>query len=127
MGGFIAQVQSETFVVDRAVVQETVPLQQGGAVAEPVVLGHALDQDPLGTVLRRVFTFEIYDEIVEFLGAFPGEEDEHAASIGEAVDDVVLRRCGLTLARLRTAGEFGIGLIGCDLRFCCHDAHEFGA
>ena len=102
MGGFIAQVESEAFVVDRAVVQETVPLQQGGAVAEPVVLGHALDQDPLGTVLRRVFTFEIYDEIVEFLGAFPGEEDEHAASIRETVDDVIFRGCGPARFALRT-------------------------
>ena len=120
VGGFIAQVESEAFVIDGAVVQETESLQKRGAVAQPVVLGHALDQDEFGTVFRAVFIFEIHDELVEFYGAFPGEEDEHAASIGEPVDDVVLRRCGLTLARRRTAGELCIGLISCDLRFGCH-------
>jgi len=73
------------------------PLQHCGAVAQPVVLGHALDQDELGTVSRTVFRFEIYDEMVEFFGAFPRQEDEHAAPIGEAVAEVILRRCGLTL------------------------------
>src|SRR5690348_10131923 len=85
-----------------------------------MVLSHTLDQDHLGAVLRRAFTFEIHDEILEFLSVFPREEDEHAASIGKAVGDVVLRGCGLALARRRTAGEFCIGLVGLDLRFCCH-------
>jgi len=76
VGGFIAQVERETFVVDRAVVQETVPLQHGGAVAQPVVLGHALDQNHLRTVHGTVFRFEIYDEMVEFFGAFPGQKNE---------------------------------------------------
>src|SRR5690242_6889849 len=93
----IAQVESEAFVIDRAIVQETESLQQGGAIAQPVVLGHALDQDQLGTVFRAVLVFEVDDELVEFYGAFPGEEDEHAASIGETVDDMILRRCGLAL------------------------------
>ena len=78
------------------------PLQHCGAVAQPVVLGHALDQDELGTVSRTVFRFEIYDKIVEFLGAFPGEEDEHAASIRETVDDVIFRGCGPARFALRT-------------------------
>src|SRR6185437_8763973 len=112
VGGFIAQVESEALVVDGAVVQETVPLQHGGAVAQPVMLGHALDQDQFGTVFGAVLIFEVYGELVEFYGAFPREEDEHTASVGETVDNVVLRGCGLTLDRRRTAGEFGIGLVG---------------
>jgi hypothetical protein len=58
--------------------------------------------------------------MVEFFGAFPGQKNEHAASIGEAMAEVIFRGCGLTLARLRTAGELCISLIGCDLRFCSH-------
>src|SRR6185437_11096387 len=85
-----------------------------------MVLGHPFDQNELGTVFGAILIFEIDDELVEFYCAFPGEEDEHAASIGETVDEVVLRGCGLTRDRRRTAGEFCVGLVGLNLSLGCH-------
>ena len=50
-----------------------------------MVLGQALDQDHFGLALGAVFAFEIHDDLIVFLGVFPGQEDEHASSIGKAV------------------------------------------
>ena len=57
-----------------------------GALAEPVVLGHAFDQDVFGGVGGSMVLAQSDEEIVEILPRFGGQEGEHAA---EAVFKVV--------------------------------------
>ena len=90
MGRLVAQVEGEAFFVYRAVVGEAVGLEQAGAVAQPVVLGHAFDQNHFGVARGAVFAFKIDDELVIFAGVLPGQEDERAAPIRETVAQVVL-------------------------------------
>ena len=84
VGGLVAQVEGETFFVYGAVVGEAIGLQQPGAVAQPVVLGHALDQNHFGAARGAVLAFEVDDELVIFACVLPRQEDEHAAPIREA-------------------------------------------
>jgi len=85
MGRLVAQVEGEAFFVYRAVFGEAVGLEQAGAVAQPVVLSHAFHQNHFGAARWAVLAFEIDDELVIFAGVLPGQQDEHAAAIGETV------------------------------------------
>jgi hypothetical protein len=120
VGGLVAEVESQAFFVNGTVVMKAVGLQKLRAIAQPMVLGHPLDQDQFGAAHGTMLAFEIDDELVVFLGVLPWQKDEHAASIGEAVARVIAGRNGLALFRPGTGRELCIRLIGGYLRWCRH-------
>ena len=85
VGGLVAQIEGKTFFVNGAVVGEAVGLQQPGAVAQPVVLGHALDQDHFGAARGSMLALEVDHQLVVFLRVLPRQQNEHAAPVGEPV------------------------------------------
>ncbi len=81
----VTEEKSETFFVDGAVVMEAIGLKELGAIAKPVVLGHAFHQNHFGTARWAVLAFEVDDELVIFAGVLPRQQDEHAAFVRKAV------------------------------------------
>jgi hypothetical protein len=82
----------EGALVGGLVVIETVGLDEFGAIAQPIVLGHALHKYGFGSGLGAVFAFEIDHQPVVFFGVLPWEEEKGDAFIGEAVARVVAGR-----------------------------------
>ena len=105
MGGLVAQVEGEAFFVYGAVVGEAISLQEPGAVAQPMVLGHAFDQNHFGAAHGAVLAFQVDDELVIFLRVLPRQKHEHAAAIGEAMADVVAGGRGFAFFRPGTGGQ----------------------
>lgn len=85
MSRLVAEEENETFFVDGAVVMETIGLKEFGAIAQPVVLGHAFHQNHFGAARWAVLAFEVDDQLVIFAGILPWQQDEHAAFVGKTV------------------------------------------
>ena len=88
-------------------------LEDEGALAQPVVLGHAVDQDFLGGSGGLVFGEEGIAQFVVLIALFPAKQSEGA---GEAVAEMVLGGGGATLGGDGTGGALGVLLVGGDLR-----------
>ena len=126
MGGLVAQVERKlllslrlaekrgliVFFIDHAVGTEAKVLENRGALAEPFVVDHALDQDVFRRGLRIVFGEEGSGEILEFGFVFPGEKLEGA---GETVPKIVLGDRLFTVGAGRAGGLLGIDAIGLNL------------
>jgi hypothetical protein len=87
-------------------------LEAEGALGQPSVLGHFLDQLNFCEADGLFVLDELIQEAVVFLLAFTGENAELS---GEAVADCVLGHGGFACGGNRTAGFLGITAIGLDL------------
>src|SRR5205085_2444430 len=105
-GGYWAGIREKGFL-----------LETDGALAEPEVLGHLLDQQLLGRGGGIVFFDETRDESVEGFGIFAFD---YRAAGGEAVAQRVLAGAGFAVDGLRACGRLRVGAIGRELRSCSH-------
>jgi hypothetical protein len=95
-------------------------LQQLGALAQPVVLGHAIHQHVLGRGGRVVLVAQGLAQVVEVL-LFFGVHDFEAAA--EAVLEAVLAGAGFAFFGGRAGGVLGVGAVSFDLG---GGGHDFG-
>ena len=91
--------------------------QPHGAVAEPVVLGHGLDERFFGRCLRLVLLPELGQEFKE-VGLPFGRQHPEFAGGGESMTEIVARGGGLSRLRFWTGGELCVRLVRGDLRLC---------
>src|SRR5579863_2083187 len=83
-----------------------------GAEADPVMVGHALDENLFGKGGGLVFADEVVEQSAEVLLVFAGDE---AGAGGEAPGKAVAGRFGFAFVGLGTGGFLRVGLVGCDL------------
>src|SRR5882757_663362 len=93
VAGAVADVESEALFVDGAVVAEASALETFGAATQPVVLGHAVDQDALGFGVGTMLVVEIGEQDAVGFAAFARENEENVA-VREAVAQVIAGRGG---------------------------------
>ena len=80
-------------------------LEAHGALTEPEVLGHLLDEQSFGWAGRPVLFVEVREEGVEFLPFFAPEDEVEGT---ESVTAGVLRRMRLSCVCLGAGGLFGV-------------------
>ena len=120
VAGAVAHEQSQALVVERTVVSEAAAFERFGATAQPVVLGHTVDQYALGFVFGAMLAVEIGEEEAVGFDAFAREEEENAVRVAEAVAGVIAGRGGFAFFRFGAGGLFGVGAIGGNLGFGRH-------
>ena len=103
MRGLVAQVEGELAIVDDLAggVVEAGFFEPHGAVAEPVMLGHGLDERFFGGCGGVVLLLELSVELVE-LGLGFGTQHPEFAEGGEAVAKIIARGGGFSRLRFRT-------------------------
>ena len=123
MRGLVAEVESELAIVDELAGFEIEAgvFQAHGAMAQPVMLGHGLDERFFGGCCGLVLLLELGQEFEEVVLRFRWQHPEFARR-GETVTEVVARGGGFPGFRFGAGGELRIGLIGGDLRWCRHTA-----
>ena len=102
VGGLIADQHGEVF--GRHVVLRELqgnPLKAHGALAEPEVLGHLLDEESFGGARQPVFFVEIGEEGFEFFPVFTAKDEVVGA---ESVAACVLSRTGFAFFCLGAGG-----------------------
>jgi hypothetical protein len=117
----IADVEGETLFVDVAYLIEALGFEKLGAAAQPLVLGHALDECIFGASHGAVLVSQIHEQIVIGVGTLAGQEKEVRVDVAETVAGSVVGGGGFALFRFGAGGMFGIDPVGCDLRFSRHD------
>ena len=117
VGGLVAEVEGEAFVVDRAVGGEALALEEQGAIAQPVMLGETFDQQHFGGAEGEVLADELALQRDVFGGVFPWQEEEQEAFVGQAVFGVIAGGSGFAFFCYRPRRELGVRLVGGDLRF----------
>jgi hypothetical protein len=117
--GLVAQIEGELAIVDHLAggVVEAGFFEPHGAVAQPVVLGHGLDERFFGGSSRLVLFLEGGEEFEEFVLRF-GRQHPEFAGWGEPVTEVVARGGGFPGFGFRAGGQLRIRPIGGDLRLC---------
>ena len=107
IGGLIAQVEGERFflVGGRAIAREGQVLEANSALAKPVMLGHALDEDFFGGSGGLVFAAERVEELIEGVLVFGGEHREDGA---ETVFEGVATGDGFASFGGRSGGAKGV-------------------
>ena len=120
VAGAVAHEERQAFVVERAVFFEAAALESFGAIAQPVVLGHAVDQDMLGFGFGAMLTQESAAEDAIGFGAFERKNEKNVVVAAEAVAKVIAGRGGFALFRFGACGMFRVGSVGGDLRFGRH-------
>jgi len=103
MRGLVAQVEGELALIDDLAGSEVEAgfFQPHGAVAEPVMLGHGLDERFFGGSLGLVLLLELGQELEELGLRFGGQYPEFARR-SEAVTEVVARGGGSSCFRFWT-------------------------
>ena len=86
-----------------------VHLEALGALAEPVVLGHFLDEHAFSDGGRLVLGFQATEEGIEFILILCGENRKCA---GEAVAEIVQAGCGFAGFGDGAGGVLRVGLVG---------------
>lgn len=120
VGGLVAKEESELalLIAQRKIVGHSDVLEALGALAEPVMLRHFLDQESFGHGGGLVFGAKAAEEVVEFVLVFGRQDGEGAA--GEAVAEIVEAGGGFTGFGLRSGGELRVFLVGGDLDVSGH-------
>ena len=121
VNGLIAQIEGELLRVDDLAGSEVEAglLKLESPMAQPMVLGHGLDEGFFGGSCGLVLLLELGQELVE-LGLRFGRQHPEFAEGGEAVTEVVARGSGFSGLRFRAGGQLCIGPIGGELRWCRH-------
>ena len=103
MRGLVAQVESELAIVDELAggVVEAGFFEAPGTVAEPVVLGHGLDESLFGRSLRLVLLLELGQEFKVVVLRFGWQHPKFAAG-SATVTEVVARGGGAAGLRFWT-------------------------
>lgn len=114
VGGLVAEEERELafLIAEGQIVCHSDVLETLGALAEPVVLRHILDQDGFGGGGGLVLGAEGVEELVEFMLIF-GRQDVKGA--GEAMAQIVFAGCGFSGVSGGTGGELGVLAIGGNL------------
>ena len=103
VGGLVAHIEGELFFLpaggEFGVEREA--LEREGALHEPVMLGHVVDEQLFSWGRRLVFGAQIGNELLEVFFALPGESHELA---GEAMTPAILRDGGFAFLGLGTTG-----------------------
>ena len=117
VGSLIAEVEREPLGVGDLAGDgvETECFERDSAFAEPLVLGHRLDERFFGRRSGPVLVTKAGEEFVELELGFRGKDPESARG-REAVTDVVARGGGFTGFRFGTGGELRIRTVRGDLR-----------
>ena len=106
LGGFVAQVEREGFVVARF---QGAGLHVPGAALQPPGLGHVVDFVTLAGGSRNELGTDLGEEFGVFGGVFAREELEVREAGGEAVLEGVLRRATLSGFGGGSAGAREVG------------------
>ena len=107
--GVVANIERKLLFIDLGGVLKRGGLQTQGALTDPVVLGHLLDEHGFGGSGGLMFVAQRFEQFLEFGGVFVGQEDPFA---GEAVAQIVLRESGFACRCFWTGAVLSIGLIG---------------
>ena len=121
VGGLVAHEEGEAFFVDVPSSSKHLGLKSSARLRSQWCW--AMRSTSMVSVRGHgaVFAFEIDEQPVVFFGVLPRQEEEVGVHVGEAVAGVVAGRGGFAFFRFGTGGKFGVGLVGCDLRFGRHD------
>ncbi len=81
VAGAVAHQERQAFVVERAVFFEAAAFESFGAIAQPVVLGHAIDQYALGFGVGAMLAVKIGKQDAIGLDAFARQDEEDAVGV----------------------------------------------